>query len=75
VVESLERGAAAVTHGDSGDGQEATSPVKKDRERRVYGSSYISAKRSLPGEQNPYGRSTNPDEEVAGGEIFLPRPI
>jgi hypothetical protein len=68
VVESLERGAAAVTHGNSGDGQEATSPLKKDREWRVYGSSYISARRSLPGEQNPYARSTNPGEEVAGGE-------
>ena len=75
MVESLERGVAAVTHGDFGDSQEATSPVKKDRERRVYGSSYISARGSLPGEQNPYGRSTNPGEEVAGGEIFLPRPI
>ena len=32
VVESLEHGAAVVTHDNSGDGQEATSPVKKDRE-------------------------------------------
>jgi hypothetical protein len=68
VVESLERGAATVTHGNTGDGQEATSPVKKDRKWRVYGSSYISTRRSLPGEQNPYARSTNPGEEVAGGE-------
>jgi hypothetical protein len=68
VVESLERGAAAVAHDNTGDGQEATSPVKKDREWWVYGSSSIAARRSLSGEQNPYARSTNPSEEVAGGE-------
>jgi hypothetical protein len=68
VVEGLEHGTAAVKHGNSGDGHEATSPVKRGRGQRGHNSSYTSATRSLPGEQNPYARGTNPSEEVAGGE-------
>ena len=68
MVEGLKRGTAAVKHGNSGDGHEATSPVKRGRGQRGHSSSYTSAMRSLPGERNPYARGTNPDEEVAGGE-------
>jgi hypothetical protein len=70
VVEGLERGTAAVKHDNSGDGHEATSPVKRGRGQRGHISSCTSATRSLPGERNPYARGTNPGEEVAGGEHF-----
>jgi hypothetical protein len=48
VVEGLERGIAAVKHGNSGDGHEATSPVKRGKGQRGHSSSYTSATRSLP---------------------------
>jgi hypothetical protein len=70
VVKSFERGTTAVRHGNSGDGHEATSPVKKGRRQWGHSISYSSATRSLPGERNPYARGTNPGEEVAGGEHF-----
>jgi hypothetical protein len=68
VVDGLERGTTAVKHGNSGDGHEATSPVKRGRGQRGQSSSYTSAMRSLPGERNPYARGTNPGEVVTGGE-------
>ena len=70
MVEDLERGTAAAKHGNSGDGHEATSPVKRGKGQRGYSSSCTSATRSLPGERNPYARGMNPGEEVTGGEHF-----
>jgi hypothetical protein len=68
MVEGLERGTTAVKHSNSGDGHEATSPVKRGRGQRGHNSSYTSAMRFLPGERNPYARGTNPGEEDVGGE-------
>jgi hypothetical protein len=70
VVEGLERGTAAVKYGNSGDGHEAPSPVKRGRGQRGHSSSCTSATRSLPDERNPYARGTNPGEEVASGKHF-----
>jgi hypothetical protein len=69
VVKSFERGMTAVRHGYSGDGHEATSPVKRGRGRRGHNNAYSSTTRPLPGERDPYARGTNPGEEVAGGEV------